>query len=151
MFCIGIRTEIGLAGRMDLDQALAVVDEQHRAVLATMRADGTPQMSPVTVCTDDAGRVVISTRQTAIKTRNVRRDPRVWICVLPDTFFGRWVQLEGTTEIVELPAAMELLVDYYRRISGEHPDWDDYRATMARDRRVILRVTPTRAGPDVSG
>ena len=103
---------------------------------APSRATGPPQLSPVTVGVDDAGHVMISTRQTAYKVRHVRRDPRVWLCAFPDRFFGRWVQIEGTAEIVELPEAMDGLVDYYRRISGEHPDWDDYRAAMERDKRV---------------
>ena len=136
---------------MDIQAALEFVASQHHAVLGTLKSDGTPQLSPVTVGVDDAGRVVVSTRQTAYKVRHVRRDPRVWLCVLPDAFYGQWVQLTGTAEIVELPAAMELLVDYYRRISGEHPDWDDYRAAMERDKRVVLRITVTKAGPDVSG
>lgn len=136
---------------MDIQAALEFVASQHHAVLGTLKSDGTPQLSPVTVGVDDAGRVVVSTRQTAYKVRHVRRDPRVWLCVLPDAFYGQWVQLTGTAEIVELPAAMEVLVDYYRRISGEHPDWDDYRAAMEREKRVILRITVTKAGPDVSG
>jgi PPOX class probable F420-dependent enzyme len=136
---------------MDLDEARAVVRQQHRAVLATRRADGTPQMSPVTVTVDDAGFVVVSSRQTAYKVRNLRRDPNVYLCVLPDAFFGNWVQINGTAHIVDLPEAMEPLVEYYRSISGEHPDWDDYRATMERDRRVLIRIEPTRAGPDRAG
>ena len=135
---------------MDLDEARAVVAQQHRAVLATMRKDGTPQMSPILVTTDDQGRLVASSRTSAFKVRNARRDPRVWLCVLSDEFFGRWVQIEGNVEIIELPEAMELLVDYYRSISGEHPDWDAYRASMKKEKRVIIRVTPTRAGPDQS-
>src|SRR5690606_30120498 len=103
---------------MDLDEARAVLREQHRAVLATMRGDGTPQMSPVLVAVDDAGRALVSTRETALKVRNLRRDPRAWLCVLPDGFFGRWIQVEGCTEIVPLPAAMDGLEDYYRRVSG---------------------------------
>lgn len=136
---------------MDITQALAVVDEQHRAVLATLRADGTPQMSPVLVVADDDGRLLVSTREAAMKTHNVRRDPRVWVCVLPEAFFGRWVQIEGSVEVVEQPEALDLLVDYYRRASGEHSDWDDYRQAMVRERRVVLRITPTRAGPDRAG
>lgn len=136
---------------MDIDAALDFVRTQHHAVLGTLKSDGTPQLSPVAVGVDGAGRVVISTRQTAYKVRNVRRDPRVWLCAFPDRFFGRWVQIEGTADILELPAAMDGLVDYYRGISGEHPDWDDYRAAMEREKRVLLRVTVTRAGPDVSG
>ncbi len=136
---------------MHIQEALEFLAVEHHAVLATMKADGTPQLSPVTVGVDDGGHVVISTRETAYKVRHVRRDPRVWLCVLPGGFFGKWVQIEGTAEVVELPEAMEQLVDYYRRISGEHPDWDDYRAAMERDRRVLLSITITKAGPDVSG
>ena len=137
--------------RMDLDDARAVIREQHRAVLATVRADGTPQMSPVLVALDDDGRVLVSTRETAVKVRNLRRDPRLWLCVLPDGFFGRWIQIEGSVEIVPLPAAMDGLVDYYRRTAGEHENWDDYRTAMERERRVLLRVTLERAGPDRAG
>ena len=136
---------------MELEAALEFVRTQHRAVLATLRADGTPQMSPVTVGVDGEGYVVISTRQTAYKVRNVRRDPRVWLCVFPDGFFGQWIQIDGVAELLELPEAMAGLVDYYRQISGEHPDWDDYRAAMTRDQRLLLRIRPTKAGPDRSG
>ena len=123
----------------------------HRAVLATSRSDGRPQLSPVTVGVAGGGQVLISTRETAIKTKNLARDPRASLCVMTDRFFGEWLQAEGTAEIIRLPEAMELLVDYYRRISGEHPDWDDYRQAMRRDRRVIVAITLTRAGPDLSG
>jgi PPOX class probable F420-dependent enzyme len=136
---------------MDLDTARAVVAEQHNAVLATVRPDGTPQMSPVTVALDADGNVVISSRQTAYKVRNLRRNPQAFVCVLPDGFFGRWIQVEGRASIVDLPDAMEPLVDYYRRVGGEHPDWDDYRAAMEREQRVLIRIEPTRAGPDRSG
>jgi PPOX class probable F420-dependent enzyme len=100
---------------------------------------------------DDDGRVLISTREPAMKVRNLRRDPRVALAVFTDAFFGDWVQVEGTAEIVSLPEAMDLLVDYYRRGSGEHDDWDAYRAAMQRDRRVIIRFAIERAGPTVSG
>jgi PPOX class probable F420-dependent enzyme len=136
---------------MDLDDARAIVREQHQAVLATVKADGTPQLSPVSVAVDGAGRVVISTRETAFKTRHLRRDPRAFLCVLPDGFYGRWIQLTGTAEVVSLPDAMEPLVDYYRSISGEHPDWADYRAAMEREQRVIVRITLESAGPDRRG
>ena len=136
---------------MDLDEARAVIREQHRAVLATLRGDGTPQMSPVLVAVDDDGRALVSTRETALKVRNLRRDPRSWLCVLPDGFFGRWVQVEGRAEIVALPEAMDGLVDYYRRVAGEHPDWDDYRAAMEQQRRVVIRIGIERAGPNREG
>jgi PPOX class probable F420-dependent enzyme len=136
---------------MDIDAARAIAREQHHAVLTTSRADGSPQMSPVLVAVDDDGYLVVSTRRPAYKVRNVRRNPAVSVCVLPDGFFGRWVQIDGRATVVDLPEAMEPLVDYYRRVSGEHPDWAEYRAAMERDRRVIIRIEPIRAGPDRSG
>jgi PPOX class probable F420-dependent enzyme len=136
---------------MDLEAARDIVRGQHHAVLATMRRDGTPQMSPVAATVDDDGRVVISSRETAIKTKNVRRDPRAWLCVLPDGFYGQWVQVEGDVEVLSLPEAMDGLVAYFRSIAGEHDDWDDYRAAMQREQRVLIRLDLTRAGPDVSG
>jgi PPOX class probable F420-dependent enzyme len=136
---------------MDLDDARAVLAEQHHAVMATAKPDGTPQLSPVLVAVDAEGRAMVSTREAAYKVRNLRRDPRTWLCVLPDGFFGRWIQVAGTADLLPLPDAMDGLVDYYRRISGEHPDWDDYRAAMTRERRVLIRVTLTTAGPTVSG
>jgi len=123
----------------------------HRAVLATVRGDGRPQLSPVTCGLDQAGRVIISTRETAVKTRNLRRNPLASLCVFTDAFFGRWVQVEGSAEVVSLPEAMEFLIEYYRLVSGEHPDWDDYRDAMVRDRRCLIRIEITRAGPDISG
>jgi PPOX class probable F420-dependent enzyme len=136
---------------VDLDEARDVVREQHRAVLATMRQDGTPQLSPVVAGVDDAGRIVISTRETAYKTKNLRRNPRAWVCVLPDEFFGRWVQVSGDVEVVSLPDAMEPLIEQYRSVMGEHPDWDEFRAAMESERRCVVRITPTAAGPDRAG
>jgi PPOX class probable F420-dependent enzyme len=136
---------------MDLDEARQFLRTNHRAVLATRRSDGRPQLSPVAVTVDRDGRAIISTRATALKTRNVHRDPHVSLCAFTDGFYGGWVQIDGDADIQALPEAMEPLVDYYRSVSGEHPDWDDYRAAMQRERRVLLRITITRAGPDRSG
>jgi PPOX class probable F420-dependent enzyme len=136
---------------VDVETALDFARSHHRAVLATMRRDGTPQMSPVLAVANDDGRVLISSRETAMKTRNVRRDPRAWLCVLTNRFFGDWVQMTGTVDVVSLPEAMDLLVDYYRRAVGEHEDWEEYRSAMQRERRCVLRVTVTDAGPTVSG
>lgn len=136
---------------MDTSRATSFLSQNPRAVLATIRRDGRPQLSPVVAAVDDAGRVLISTRETAVKAKNLARDPRASLCVLNDRFFGEWIQAEGSAELIHLPEAMPLLEDYYRRISGEHPDWDDYRAAMQRDRRLIVRITIDRAGPDVSG
>ncbi|MDQ4068515.1 MAG: PPOX class F420-dependent oxidoreductase [Actinomycetota bacterium] len=132
---------------MDLDEARAFIGDNHRAVLATFRADGRPQMSPVVVGLDDEGRPMISTREPAYKTRNVRRDPRVSLCMLSDDFWN-WIQVDGRATVIPLPEAMDLLVAYYRSVSGEHPDWDDYRRAMQEQQRVVLRVDIERAGPD---
>jgi PPOX class probable F420-dependent enzyme len=136
--------------RMDLDRARDFVRSHHRAVLAT-RSEAGIQQSPVLVGVDEAGRLTISSRETAYKTRHLRRDPWAQLCVLNDGFFGDWVYVEGEAEVVSLPDAMEPLVDYYRGIAGEADDWDAYRAGMERERRVIIRVTPHRAGPDRQG
>jgi PPOX class probable F420-dependent enzyme len=136
---------------VDIDRATSFISKNPRAVLATTRADGRPQLSPVVAAVDDDGRVLISTRETAIKAKNLTQDPRASLCVLNDRFFGEWIQVEGSAELIRLPDALPLLEDYYRKISGEHPDWEDYRAAMRRDRRLIVRVTIDRAGPDVSG
>jgi PPOX class probable F420-dependent enzyme len=136
---------------MDVGGAQEFIRANHRAVMSTFRRDGRPALSPVLVTLDDAGRVIVSTRNTAMKVKHVRRDPRVAMAVMNDGFFGDWVHVEGSAEVVELPDAMELLVEYYRDISGEHPDWDDYRAAMQRDRRVIIRFAIDRAGPSQQG
>lgn len=136
---------------MDIASATSFLSANPRAVLATMRADGRPQLSPVVIAVDDAGRLLISTRETAIKARNLARDPRAAVCGLNNGFYGEWAQAEGNAELIHLPAAMPILEDYYRRISGEHPDWAEYQDAMRRDMRLIIRITVDRAGPNVSG
>jgi len=135
---------------MDLDRARDFVRQHHRAVLATRSRSGVHQ-SPVLVGVDAEGRLTVSSRETAFKTRHLRTDPWAQLCVLPDEFFGDWVYVEGEAEVVSLPEAMEPLVEYYRGINGEADDWEQYRAGMERERRVLLRVTPRRAGPDRQG
>jgi PPOX class probable F420-dependent enzyme len=136
---------------MGPDDAREFVASNHRAVLITHRASGGLQSSPVLVGVDGDGRIVISTREAAYKTRNLRRDPSAVLCVFSDDFFSGWLQVEGTAQVVSLPEAMEGLVDYYRRISGEHPDWDEYRLAMRQQRRVLLRVSIDRVGPTRGG
>jgi PPOX class probable F420-dependent enzyme len=136
---------------VDIGRATSFLSSHPRAILATTRSDGRPQLSPVVVAVDDEGRVLVSTRETAMKAKNLARDPRVSLCGITNAFFGEWVQAEGDAELIHLPDAMPILEDYYRRISGEHPDWDDYRAAMQREKRLIVRITIDRAGPDISG
>ncbi len=136
---------------MDIARAVSFLTGHPRAVLATTRADGRPQLSPVVAAVDDDGRVLISTRETAVKAKNLARNPRAYLCVISDAFFGDWIQAEGTAELIHLPDAMPLLEDYYRRLSGEHGDWEDYREAMRRDKRLIVRITIEQAGPDISG
>jgi PPOX class probable F420-dependent enzyme len=132
---------------MELDEARSFLREHHRGILATFRKDGRPQMSAISVGVDAEGRAVVSTREGAYKTRNVRRDPRVSVCVLSEDFWN-WIQIDGTATVVSLPEAMEPLVEYYRAVAGEHPDWDEYRQAMQDQQRVILRIDIERAGPD---
>lgn len=123
----------------------------HRAVLATRRRDGGVQQSPVAVVSDDDGTLMVSSRETAMKTHNLRRQPQASVCVLSDSFWGPWMSAEGTVTVESLPGAMDALVRYYRTGFGEHPDWDDYRSAMVREQRVVLRMHIVRAGPTVSG
>jgi PPOX class probable F420-dependent enzyme len=136
---------------MGPDDAREFVTSNHRAVLITRRASGGLQTSPVLVGVDGEGELVISTREAAYKTRNLRRDPSAVLCVFNDGFFGSWMQIEGTAQVVSLPQAMDGLVDYYRRISGEHPDWDDYRRAMRQQQRVLLRMSIDKVGPSHAG
>jgi PPOX class probable F420-dependent enzyme len=133
------------------DDVLEFIRHNPRVVLATLRRDGSPQLSPVLATVDAASRVVISSRETAIKTANLRRNPHATLCCITERFFGEWHTVDGAVEIVSLPEAMDLLVDYYRRSVGEHPDWADYRAAMERDGRVLLRMTVERSGPTSMG
>lgn len=136
---------------MDLDQARDYVGRHHRAVLATRTRGGGIQQSPVLVGVDADGHLIVSSRETAFKVKNLRRDPWAQLCVFTDGFFGDWLVVEGVADIVALPDAMEPLVDYYRRLAGEHGDWDEYRDTMRREKRVLIRIDPRRAGPDRQG
>ena len=137
---------------MEISEAVEFVRHNHRGVLAVTRADGRPQMSPVSGTVNPDGLLVVSSRETAYKVRSLQARPYAAYCGFADQFFGKpWVQIEGPARIVTLPDAMEPLVDYYRSISGEHPDWDDYRAAMERDRRVLILITPERVGPTVQG
>ena len=136
---------------MDLDEARDFLREHHRAVMHTYRDDGAPQLSPVITTIDDDGRAIVSTRAPSMKVRNLEDDPRTALCVFTDGFFGPWVRIDGRADIVRLPEAMELLVDYYRRVAGEHDDWDDYRRAMREEDRVLLRITIEEAGPDQAG
>ena len=136
---------------MNRDDALEFVRQNHRAVLVTRKGDGGVQTSPVTVGIDGDGHVVVSSRETAYKVRNLRRDPRATVCVFSDNFYGDWIQIDGKADLISQPEAMERLIDYYRRISGEHPDWDDYRRAMVEERRLIIRISIDRVGPTRAG
>jgi PPOX class probable F420-dependent enzyme len=136
---------------VEIQEALDYVRSHHRAVLATSRSDGGVQLSPVAVAVDDDGRLVVSSRETAMKTLNLKKRPTAWLCVMDDGFYGKWIQAEGPVEVVPLPEAMDGLVGYYRSISGEHPDWDEYKEAMREERRVLLRMTVERAGPSKAG
>ena len=136
---------------MDISKAQEFLRDNHCAVLATERRNGRVQMSPVAVTVDAEGRAIVSSREAAYKVRNLRRNPQASLCVFVDEFTGPWMQVNGSAEIVSLPQAMELLVDYYRRVAGEHPDWDDYRRAMQQEQRVVIRIAIESAGPDRQG
>jgi PPOX class probable F420-dependent enzyme len=136
---------------VDREGLLEFLRPRHHAILMTTRKDGRPQASPNTCGVDTEGRIVISTYPERAKALNVRRDPRVSVLVLSDDFGGAWVQVDGTAEVLDLPEALEPLVEYFRVISGEHPDWDEYRQAMRDQGKSLIRVTIDRWGPIATG
>ncbi|GEA81488.1 PPOX class F420-dependent oxidoreductase [Cellulomonas uda] len=137
--------------QVPLDELLDFVRPRHHLLLVTTRADGRPQVSPVSGGVDDEGRIVISTYPGRAKTRNAGRDARVSVCVLSDEWDGPWVQVDGTAQVLHMPEAEDALVDYFRCIAGEHPDWGEYRAAMRVQGKSLIRITPERWGPIATG
>ena len=142
---------IATAERVDRSALLEFVRPRHRAVLITARSDGHPQVSPVTCGVDADGRIVVSTYPSRAKTSNVRRNPFVSLCVLSDEWDGPYVQVDGEAEVLDMPEALDGLVEYFRCISGEHPDWAEYREAMARQNKSLIRVTIHSWGPIATG
>jgi PPOX class probable F420-dependent enzyme len=133
------------------DELTDFIRSRHHAIVITARAAGRPQASPVTCGVDSEGRIVVATYPERAKTRNARREEQVSVLVLSDDFGGPWVQVDGTAEVLDVPEAVEPLVEYFRSISGEHSDWDEYRQAMVRQGKSLLRVTPVRWGPVATG
>ncbi|MGA8427512.1 MAG: PPOX class F420-dependent oxidoreductase [Candidatus Dormiibacterota bacterium] len=136
---------------MDPEKAKEFVSQHHHAVMATRRRDGSPQLSPIVVGSDAQGNLAVSSRETAVKTRNLTRDPRYDLVVFTNNFFGPWVSIRGQARVVHLPEALPALEQYYRGVSGEHPNWDEYRAAMVQERRVLLVLSIEDVGPKASG
>jgi PPOX class probable F420-dependent enzyme len=143
--------KIATADRVGLEELLEFVRPRHRQTLVTTRRDGRPQLSPVTAGVDEVGRVVISTYPARAKVANLRRNPQVSVLVHSDDWDGPWVQLDGTAEVIDQPDAVEPLVDYFRSISGEHPDWDEYREAMREQGKSLIRISVERWGPIATG
>ncbi|SCE69067.1 PPOX class F420-dependent oxidoreductase [Micromonospora mirobrigensis] len=137
--------------KVDRDALTEFLRPRHKVILMTTRADGRPQSSPVSCGVDAEGRLVISTYPERAKVTNIRRNPQVSACVLSDDWNGPWVQVDGTAEVLDLPDALDPLVEYFRSISGEHPDWDEYRAAMVRQGKSLIRVTVENWGPIATG
>jgi PPOX class probable F420-dependent enzyme len=142
---------IAQADRVDRNELLEFLRPRHKCLLITTRSDGRPQASPVTSGVDGEGRIVISSYPERAKVTNLRRDPRVSACILSDEWNGAWVQVEGTAEVLDMPDALDGLVDYFRTISGEHPDWEEYREAMRQQNKSLLRITIERWGPIATG
>jgi PPOX class probable F420-dependent enzyme len=142
---IASRTPVDLTGLLDF------VRPRHHWILSTTRSDGTPQMSPVTGGVTAAGTLVVSTYPDRDKTANLRRTPTASVCVLSDDFGGAWVQVDGTAGVLDMPDAEDGLVEYFRCISGEHPDWDEYRQAMRIQNKSLITIEPTRWSPIATG
>lgn len=137
--------------KVELEGLLEFVRPRHHLLLVTRRQDGSPQLSPVSGGVDPEGRIVISSYPERAKSKNIKRDGRTSVLVLSDDWDGPWVQVDGTGEVIDLPDAVEPLVDYFRSISGEHPDWDEYREVMTKQGKCLIRITPERWGPIATG
>jgi PPOX class probable F420-dependent enzyme len=144
-------TRIARADVVGLAELLYFIRPRHRMVLTTFRRDGSPQSSPVTGGVDADGRIVVASYPQRAKTANIRRRPEASVVVMSDDFGDSYVQVDGAAEVVDLPEALDPLVEYYRSIAGEHPDWDDYRRAMVDQGKCLLRVTPQRWGPIATG
>ncbi|MFI7421272.1 PPOX class F420-dependent oxidoreductase [Nonomuraea sp. NPDC049684] len=142
---------IATARRVDLPELLDFLRPRHHGLLSTTRADGRPQLSPVSCGVDGEGRIVVSTYPGRAKAANARRDERVSMCVLSDDWDGPYVQVDGRGEVLDMPEALDALVDYYRCIAGEHPDWEEYRQAMRRQNKSLIRITIDRWGPIATG
>ena len=136
---------------VDRDDLLDFIRPRHRMLLATTRTDGRPQISPVSGGVDAEGRIVISSYPARAKTRNAERNARASVLVLSDDWDGGWIQVDGDAEVLHMPEASDGLVEYFRSISGEHPDWDEYRAAMTIQDKSLIRITPTRWSPISTG
>jgi PPOX class probable F420-dependent enzyme len=137
--------------RVDRDELVDFLRTRHHAVIVTKRSDGGDQTSPVTVGIDEQGRLLVSTYPERAKVRNIRKDPRVALCMLSDDFEGPWVHVEGTAEVLDMPDALDPLIEYFRSISGEHPDWEEYKEAMAKEDKTLVRLTVERWGPIATG
>ncbi len=146
-----VSPRIAQADQVDRAALLEFLRPRHHALLSTVRRDGRPQISPVAMGVDAQGRIVISTYPSRAKVANARRHPEVSLCVLSDDWDGPWVQVDGVAEVLDLPAALDPLVDYYRSIAGEHPDWEEYRQAMQRQGKSLIRVEPQQWGPVATG
>jgi PPOX class probable F420-dependent enzyme len=142
---------IATAERVDRSALVEFLRPRHRGLLVTHRSDGRPQLSPVTCGVDPQDRIVVSTYPDRAKVRNTRRDPAVSVCVLSDDWNGPYVQVDGRAEVLDMPEALDGLVEYFRCISGEHPDWDEYREAMARQNKSLVRIAIERWGPIAKG
>ena len=136
---------------VDREELVEFLRSRHHVIFSTTRRDGTIQSSPVTAGIDDAGRLVVATYPQRAKVRNLRHNRAASACVLSDTWNGPWVQIDGTAEVLDLPEALEPLVDYFRCISGEHPNWDEYRTAMQQQGKCLIRLTIERSGPIATG
>lgn len=136
---------------VDRDELLDFIRERHQWIMVTLRADGRPQISPVTGGVDPQGQLTVSTYPQRDKVHNLDRDPRASICILSDHFGGAWVQVDGVATITHVPEAIDGMIDYYRSVSGEHPDWDDYRAAMIRQGKCLITIDVERWGPIATG
>ena len=141
---------IATTTQVGLDELGEFVTDRHQGVLITTKDDGSVQASPVT-CGWSDGQILVATYPSRAKAVNARKRTGVSIVVLSDEFNGAWVQIDGDADVLDVPEAVDGLVEYFRCVAGEHSDWDEYREAMVRQNKSLIRITPRRWGPVATG
>jgi PPOX class probable F420-dependent enzyme len=136
---------------VDRDELHDFIRPRHQGVLLTRRRDGWPQSSLVTMGLDNSGRILVSSYPERAKVANIGRNSHASVVVMSDEFNGEWVQADASAEVLPLPDALDGLCDYFRVISGEHPDWNEYREAMTTQGKCLIRLTIERWGPVAKG
>ncbi len=137
---------------MEIADAQKFLRDNHHGVLVTRKKDSSLQMTLVSPVIDDEGKVIITSRESTYKVKNIKRNPQISLLVYGDQFNGsNYIQIDGRAEIIPLPQAMDIVLDWHRQIRGVPANWDEIREKTKTERRIAMRVTIERVGPQNKG